>query len=157
MAKMSSSDIQGDERPEFSYETDHEALRGNRDYLAVLKTLAVLQAQKIQAVKDLEVLTEAKLDALKDPLAFIDKLQRGEDLGLPGKQVVAKQQPVDWSKYGLASLNSRQAIVASSSPAAAAAPRPAANGSAYTTRDKEKTVTRSGSQDIQSQVRPGFQ
>ena len=98
------------DRPEFSYETDHEALRGNKDYLAAMRTLAVLQAQKIQAVKDLETLIEAKNEALKDPLQMIEKLQRGEDLKLPGKQHVAQLPPVDWSKYGLSRLSQSSVV-----------------------------------------------
>ena len=89
------------QRTEFTFESDHEALRGNRDYLSVLRSLAVLQAQKIQAVKDLEVLQEAKIQALKDPLAFVEELQTGKELNLPGKQCLAKPHAVDWSRYGL--------------------------------------------------------
>ena len=98
-------------RPEFTFESDHEALRGNRDYLSILRTLAVLQAQRSQAVKDLEVLQGAKLEALKDPLAFVEGLQAGRDLKLPGRQTLARPHQVDWSKYGLASL-SREAAAA---------------------------------------------
>ena len=32
----------------FAFETDHEALRGNADYTALLRTMAALQAQKKQ-------------------------------------------------------------------------------------------------------------
>lgn len=42
------------EPPEFTFETDHEALRNNPDYVALLRTFAILQAQKIQAVKDID-------------------------------------------------------------------------------------------------------
>jgi hypothetical protein len=35
---------------EFYFETDHEALRGNADYQILLRTLAVLQAKKIQVI-----------------------------------------------------------------------------------------------------------
>ena len=33
---------------EYYFESDHEALRSNPDYLALLKTYAILQAKKIQ-------------------------------------------------------------------------------------------------------------
>lgn len=35
----------------FSFESDHLALKGNRDYCEVLKTLVVLGAQREQALK----------------------------------------------------------------------------------------------------------
>lgn len=92
-------------RNEFYFETDHDALRGNPDYLAVLKTLAVLQAQKVQAVKDLESLQVARNNAVKDPLLLISKLQNGEDLMLPGQQKIAEIPYINWDKYGLASLS----------------------------------------------------
>ena len=80
----------------FAFETDHEALRGNADYTALLRTMAALQAQKkqvgrplpllssfirveifyfVQAVKDREKLIEARDQALADPIAFVKRLQ----------------------------------------------------------------------------------
>ena len=69
----------------------------------------------MQAVKDLEVLQEAKIKALKDPLAFVERLQAGQDLKLPGRQALAKPHQVDWSKYGLASLSREAAAAVASS------------------------------------------
>ena len=95
----------GGQRNEFYFETDHEALRGNPDYLAVLKTMAILQSQKIQAVKDLEMLNVVRNSAVKDPLNLIAKLQNGESLGLPGRQKIAQLPSINWDRYGLASLS----------------------------------------------------
>jgi len=97
--------VSGRQRSEFYFETDHDALRGNPDYLAVLQTLAVLEAQKVQAVKDLESLQVARNNAVKDPLTLISKLQNGEDLKLPGQQKIAEIPYINWDKYGLASLS----------------------------------------------------
>ena len=99
----SPSDSKKDEAlSEFTFETDHEALRNNPDYLALLKTFAILQAQKVQAVQDIDRLLEAKEEALKNPLQLVEKLQRGEDLGLPAKQDIADIPDIDWEKYNIA-------------------------------------------------------
>ena len=99
------TDKVGATRTEFYFETDHDALRGNPDYLAVLKTLAILEAQKVQAVKDLEILQDARKNAVSDPLTLVSKLQQGERLDLPGKQKIAQLPYINWDKYGLASLS----------------------------------------------------
>lgn len=59
----------------FAFETDHEALRSNADYAALLRAMAALQAQKMQAVRDREKLIEARDEALADPIAFVKRLQ----------------------------------------------------------------------------------
>ena len=59
----------------FAFETDHEALRSNADYAALLRAMAALQAQKMQAVRDREKLIEARDKALADPIAFVKRLQ----------------------------------------------------------------------------------
>ena len=99
------TDKVGANRTEFYFETDHDALRGNPDYLTVLKTLAILEAQKVQAVKDLEILQDARTKAVNDPLTLVAKLQNGENLKLPGKQKIAQLPFINWDKYGLASLS----------------------------------------------------
>ena len=66
----------GDDAP-FAFETDHEALRSNADYAALLRAMATLQAQKMQAVRDREKLIEARDKALADPIAFVKRLQVG--------------------------------------------------------------------------------
>ncbi len=38
---------------EFSFETDHEALRGNADYLALIRTMAVLQVTFLHHLKQM--------------------------------------------------------------------------------------------------------
>jgi hypothetical protein len=63
------------------------------------------QAQKIQAVKDIDTLLEAREVALKDPICLVEKLQRGEKLNLPGRQVVAEMPDIEWEKYQIAASN----------------------------------------------------
>lgn len=63
---------------EFFFESDHLALRGNPDYTSVLRTIAILQTQRIQISKDFDRLAQAERDALDDPEVFIQKLARGE-------------------------------------------------------------------------------
>ena len=83
----------------FAFEGDHEALRGNPDYSRLLRAMAVLQAQREKAVRDMDTLLEAREAALKDPLALVERLQRGEGLGLPGKQTLQEVPDIDWEKY----------------------------------------------------------
>lgn len=88
--------------PEFTFETDHEALRGNPDYRALLQTLSRLQAQKRQAVLDIDALLTARDRALSAPLALVERLQSGLGLNLPGPQVLARLPDIDWEKYQVA-------------------------------------------------------
>lgn len=75
---------------EFFFESDHLAFRGNADYTSVLRTLAILQTQKIQAANDIEKLAKAEKSALENPEEFIQKLSRGEVDGLPGPINIAE-------------------------------------------------------------------
>lgn len=71
------------ENEEFFFESDHLALRGNSDYTAVLRTIAILQTQRIQVTKDIDVLATAERQALADPELFVQKLSKGE-IQMPG-------------------------------------------------------------------------
>ena len=84
----------------FPFEGDHEALRGNPDYVRLLQALAVLEAQRERAVRDVDALLEAKEAAMRDPLALVERLQRGEGLGgLPARQVLQEVPEIEWEKY----------------------------------------------------------
>lgn len=48
----------------YFFESDHVALKGNPDYHALLRTIALLEAQRIQAVADLNKLHKCKEEAL---------------------------------------------------------------------------------------------
>lgn len=84
----------------YYFESDHLALQGNQDYLNMLETVITLQAQRTQAIKDLETLLVAKQKALEmDALLYVDKLQRGEHPEYPGPQKIVEIPEIDWSKY----------------------------------------------------------
>jgi len=90
---------------QFYFESDHLALKGNPDYLLLLKTLSVLEAQKVGCVRDLDLLLEARDRAVQDPIPFVQSLQRGEQLNLPGPIKIAEIPHIDWSKYDLDDFN----------------------------------------------------
>lgn len=71
----------------YFFESDHLALKGNKDYQALLRTIAILEGQRIRAINEIDILYEKQNDALKDPIGFVDKLQRNVDMGLPKPQV----------------------------------------------------------------------
>lgn len=77
---QSASDPENDD---FYFESDHLALRGNPDYTAVLRTIAILQTQRIQVTKDIDVLATAERQALDDPEGFVRRLGAGE-VRMPG-------------------------------------------------------------------------
>ncbi|CAG4926115.1 unnamed protein product [Colias eurytheme] len=85
---------------EFAFETDHLALRGNKDYGELLKYIVKLEAQKVQALKDIEELNEAKIKALDDPLSFVQKLKSGK-INFPPRQSISDIPKIDWEKYGI--------------------------------------------------------
>lgn len=84
---------------EYYFESDHLALKGNNDYRAILKCVTLLEAQRMKAILDLDQLIEAKEKALANPITFVEKLQRNEDLGLPQPQQVTSLPTIDWGKY----------------------------------------------------------
>ncbi|XP_023607517.1 ZZ-type zinc finger-containing protein 3 isoform X4 [Myotis lucifugus] len=66
-----------DDDPDVYYfESDHVALKHNKDYQRLLQTIAVLEAQRSQAVQDLESLSRHQKEALKNPIGFVEKLQK---------------------------------------------------------------------------------
>lgn len=54
------------EPSEFYFESDHLALKGNKDYTTLLKTIVILEAQRVQAIEDLDKLLAIRSKALKD-------------------------------------------------------------------------------------------
>ena len=89
---------------EYYFESDHEAIRSNPDYLSLMKTYALLQAKKIQAVKDIEDLISARTAALsQDPRKFLTKFQ-AEFAKLPASQNIPDVPNIDWDKYKIPSM-----------------------------------------------------
>lgn len=96
-----------EEESEFFFESDHLALKGNKDYSAFLKTIVVLEAQRIQAIKDLDELKSARSKAIKDPILFVAQLQNGDLPELPGPQKIAEIPYIDWSQYNISLSDTR--------------------------------------------------
>lgn len=90
-----------EEESEFYFESDHLALKGNKDYSAFLKTIVILEAQRTQAVEDLDKLLSAHSKAIKDPISFVAQLQNGDLPEPPGPQKIAEIPYVDWSQYNI--------------------------------------------------------
>ena len=83
----------------FYFESDHVALKTNQDYQTLLKTVTLLEAQRTKAIQDLDKLLVGQEKALEDPIAFVQKLQNREELGLPRPQKVAQIPQVAWGSY----------------------------------------------------------
>lgn len=89
-----------DSDEEFAFETDHLALRGNKDYCELLKYIVKLEAQKIQALKDIENLAEIQNNALEDPLTFIADLKAGK-INFPPSQSISEPPDINWNEYNI--------------------------------------------------------
>ncbi|XP_059583949.1 ZZ-type zinc finger-containing protein 3 isoform X3 [Alligator mississippiensis] len=89
-----------EEEPDVYYfESDHVALKHNKDYQRLLQTIAVLEAQRTQAVQDLENLGRHQREALKNPIGFVERLQKKVDMGLPYPQRVVQLPEIAWDQY----------------------------------------------------------
>lgn len=98
MDNKDSENMDSDE--EFAFETDHLALRGNKDYCDLLKFIVKLEAQKVKALKDIEELSEAQNRALNDPQSFLKEIKAGS-VNFPSRQTIADLPNIDWASYGI--------------------------------------------------------
>lgn len=89
------------ESEEFYFESDHLALRDNPDYLAIMKTIVILSAQKVQATKDIDSIVAAEKKALDDPLEFLEKLKNGISLDVPKRIDVLEVPKINLDKYNV--------------------------------------------------------
>ncbi|XP_022219333.2 ZZ-type zinc finger-containing protein 3 [Drosophila obscura] len=64
----------------FHFESEHLALRGNECYSSLLRTIAVLQAQRIRVHQQIEELEATRKMYLKNPQLLLDKLSSNEPL-----------------------------------------------------------------------------
>ncbi|KAG5847583.1 hypothetical protein ANANG_G00127710 [Anguilla anguilla] len=83
----------------YYFESDHLALKHNKDYQRLLQTISVLEAQRTQAVLDLESLARHQREALRDPISFVEKLQKQVGMGLPCPQRVVQLPDIAWDQY----------------------------------------------------------
>ncbi|CAK6957781.1 ZZ-type zinc finger-containing protein 3 [Scomber scombrus] len=89
-----------EEEPDVYYfESDHLALKHNKDYQRLLQTIGVLEAQRTQAILDLETLGCHQREALGDPINFVEQLQKRANLGLPCPQRVVQVPDIAWEQY----------------------------------------------------------
>ncbi|XP_033506124.2 ZZ-type zinc finger-containing protein 3 [Epinephelus lanceolatus] len=89
-----------EEEPDVYYfESDHLALKHNKDYQRLLQTIGVLEAQRTQAILDLETLARHQREALSDPISFVEQLQKRVNLGLPCPQRVVQLPEIGWEQY----------------------------------------------------------
>jgi hypothetical protein len=90
------------ENEPFYFESDTLALRNNPDYSCLLKTLILLEAQRVKACQDLEKLIDMKEKALNSPVEFVNSLKNNtkkEEEFLPNRQKVYVLPEIDWNKY----------------------------------------------------------
>lgn len=83
----------------FYFESDHLAFKGNSDYRLMLRTVALLESQRMKAIQDLDRLIQCKVTALSNPIEFVGKLQQRVDLDIPPRQNVCEVPSVDWEYY----------------------------------------------------------
>ncbi|XP_048458104.1 ZZ-type zinc finger-containing protein 3 [Rhincodon typus] len=89
-----------EEEPDVYYfESDHVALKHNKDYQRLLQTIAVLEAQRAQAIQDLECLSRHQKEGLKEPITFVENLQQKVDMGFPCPQRVVQLPQIPWDHY----------------------------------------------------------
>lgn len=91
--------IDDDEQDIFYFESDHVALKGNKDYHLLLRTIALLEAQRTQAISELDKLQEVEKEALSNPIKFVEKLQSRQDPGIPEPLKVARLPILHWEQY----------------------------------------------------------
>lgn len=97
-AVTNADEAKAHEKP-FYFESDHVALKNNADYQNLIKTVCMLEAQRMKAIEDLDKLLKGQEEALKNPIAFVRKLQNKEDLKLPKPQKVTEVPVVNWDQY----------------------------------------------------------
>lgn len=78
-----SCDEYDSDNEDFYFESDFLPLRGNGDYRAVLRTIVILEAQRIEAAKHIDKIAQLHKRALEDPEEFLKKLISKEGLDLP--------------------------------------------------------------------------
>lgn len=93
--------FQDPEEDVFYFETDHLALRGNKDYSEVLKTLFILCSQRKQAIKNYNKAVKLKNEAIENPGKVLEKIMKGESLEMPDIHSIAELPTIDWTQYNV--------------------------------------------------------
>uniref|UniRef100_A0A8K9X6I3 ZZ-type zinc finger-containing protein 3 n=1 Tax=Oncorhynchus mykiss TaxID=8022 RepID=A0A8K9X6I3_ONCMY len=90
---------QEDDPDVYYFESDHLTLKHNKDYQRLLQTVGVLEAQRTQSIRDLERLARQQREALRDPVSFVEQLQKQVELDLPRPQRMVQLPDVAWDQY----------------------------------------------------------
>ncbi|XP_034146644.1 ZZ-type zinc finger-containing protein 3 isoform X2 [Esox lucius] len=98
-SQLDDEDEEEEEPDVYYFESDHLTLKHNKDYQRLLQTIGVLEAQRIQAILDLEQLARQQREALQDPITFVEQLQKQVELGLPRPQRVVQLPGISWDQY----------------------------------------------------------
>ncbi|XP_067644852.1 ZZ-type zinc finger-containing protein 3 [Eurosta solidaginis] len=90
-----SDSTSGEEDNAFYFESDHLALRGNKDYQNMLRTLTKLEIQRTRVLKQIDELELAKQRYLKDPELLLQKLRNGEEIIAPNYMTIEEIPEID--------------------------------------------------------------
>lgn len=88
-----------DDESVFYFESDHLALKGNSDYYKLVKSVAVLESQRIKIVEDIERLEELKEICKENPQEFARRLFSEHSIDIPSKLNIYEVPKINWSKY----------------------------------------------------------
>lgn len=83
----------------FNFESDHLALKGNKDYCDVLKTLVILTAHQKKAIQDFSKIVEIRRNALENPIDTLEQIQNGKGLGIPTRIELPRIPNINFQKY----------------------------------------------------------
>ncbi|XP_063795110.1 ZZ-type zinc finger-containing protein 3 [Pseudophryne corroboree] len=98
-ASVQPAEEEEDEPDVYYFESDHVALKHNKDYQRLLQTISVLEAQRAQAVLDMESLAQHQREAMANPIEFVEKLQKKMDIGIPRPQRIVQLPEIAWDQY----------------------------------------------------------
>ncbi|XP_073993104.1 ada2a-containing complex component 1 [Rhodnius prolixus] len=91
-------DSRGILQDDFYFETDFLALKGNPDYLKLMRTLAILEAQRVKVSQSIDKLEELRHKVLKDPNLVKEEIFKRKESYL-FRCNIEKVPDIDWSKY----------------------------------------------------------
>ncbi|GLH12392.1 ZZ-type zinc finger-containing protein 3 [Gryllus bimaculatus] len=97
---QSDDSVNSDGEDEFYFESDHVALKNNKDYRELLKTVAILEAQRYRALKDIDTIISLKKQVKENPIKFVEMLTNGT-IQIPEPQIIPPMPNIDWNQYNI--------------------------------------------------------
>ncbi|KAI5729722.1 hypothetical protein M8J76_005785 [Diaphorina citri] len=95
----------------FYFESDHLALKGNVDYLKILKHIALLEVHRKLVIKDLQFYYDLeKQVADSDIPSEIARKIASKEIQIPIKRKIPKRPAVDWTKYNIQAKDSTEEV-----------------------------------------------